>query len=369
MRRISPLHPPQRLPERPDGRPSGDHAVDLAKFFMAILVVALHVPPFHFVSPALDHALTYGLTRIAVPYCFVATAYYLFRKMVAGTIDRAVLGRYVRRIARVYLLWSLIYLPLIAVQIVQDPAGIGHGLWSALHHAIVIHTYPHLWFLYALLLAVPLLAFLLARGLRLCTVFWCAVASYAIAVMGSSEPALYHAYAPQHVQDIFAALRQIFLSCGNPLTVAPVFLLIGASLAWHPPQIGTRRLVVLLAAAAVLFAAEAAWAIPRGLPDAELGYYASLVPLLYLLFELTRRIRLPESGIYLHLRRLSMFLYCIHPWWIWILAGSGILPGVTLARYETPAAFAAVIALSITSGILVMRLSARPRFRFLKALF
>lgn len=46
-------------------------AVDIAKFFCAILVVAIHVNPLSDVNPNLSYFLENYLARVAVPFFFV----------------------------------------------------------------------------------------------------------------------------------------------------------------------------------------------------------------------------------------------------------------------------------------------------------
>lgn len=46
-------------------------AVDIAKFFCAILVVAIHVNPLSDVNPNLSYFLQNYLARVAVPFFFV----------------------------------------------------------------------------------------------------------------------------------------------------------------------------------------------------------------------------------------------------------------------------------------------------------
>lgn len=77
--------------------------IDIAKIIMAILVVGIHTEPFGF-NIWLDRI--FGIaTRFCVPFFFVASSYFFFKgskKIVS----------YTKRISILYLVWSLIYLPL-----------------------------------------------------------------------------------------------------------------------------------------------------------------------------------------------------------------------------------------------------------------
>ena len=51
--------------------------IDLAKFVASFLVVALHFPPLADLSGDLSVLLTNGVTRIAVPFFFCCSGFFL----------------------------------------------------------------------------------------------------------------------------------------------------------------------------------------------------------------------------------------------------------------------------------------------------
>jgi len=105
-------------------------AIDITKLIMSFLVVAIHTEPFGF-SFWLDKG--FGIvTRLCVPFFFVASSYFFFSK------DRSPL-KYIKRIFTLYFIWSLIYLPFDVAEIKTMTAlqiivrylwvGNGHALW------------------------------------------------------------------------------------------------------------------------------------------------------------------------------------------------------------------------------------------------
>ena len=86
---------------------------DIAKFIMAIFVVTLHAHPFSDISFGLNYIITNGLTRVAVPYFFMVSGFLLFRKMSLYELDIAKIKRYLIHIFRLYVIWTIIYLPII----------------------------------------------------------------------------------------------------------------------------------------------------------------------------------------------------------------------------------------------------------------
>lgn len=56
-------------------------ALDIFKVICAILIVAIHTRPFSEISGTLDFYLCDVIARIAVPYFFTASGYFLFKKL------------------------------------------------------------------------------------------------------------------------------------------------------------------------------------------------------------------------------------------------------------------------------------------------
>ena len=92
-------------------------AIDIAKFVMAILVVAIHVRPF-----TGQTAFVYDdiIARIADPLFFQITAFLFFEKIfaqISGNLRQGMfwrmLGHYMKRILALYTAWFVIYAPVV----------------------------------------------------------------------------------------------------------------------------------------------------------------------------------------------------------------------------------------------------------------
>lgn len=84
--------------------------IDVMKFLMCMLVVCLHVRPFGAEEYPMAAMILYQyIARIAVPFFFVTSSYFLFCKLdeKALNVDNCV--KYIWRFVRLYLIWSLIY--------------------------------------------------------------------------------------------------------------------------------------------------------------------------------------------------------------------------------------------------------------------
>lgn len=75
------------------------------KMIAAIFVVAIHSQPFSGLTEVL---VIYLFARIAVPFFFVASAFFFFKK----PVEQQNIKGYVRRLAILYIFWFIIELPI-----------------------------------------------------------------------------------------------------------------------------------------------------------------------------------------------------------------------------------------------------------------
>ena len=80
--------------------------IDITKFVLAFLVIGVHTFPFSDISSELNLIFIASICRIAVPFFFVASSFFFFQK------DRKITS-YLKRIALLYLIWTIIYSPFI----------------------------------------------------------------------------------------------------------------------------------------------------------------------------------------------------------------------------------------------------------------
>lgn len=86
-----------------------NHSIDLLKFIGSIMIFTMHISAFRdFEQFFFVFEL---LTRWAVPFYFVCSAYFLFSKGKNGNVTKTDLKKYIKRIAMLYLCWFIINLP------------------------------------------------------------------------------------------------------------------------------------------------------------------------------------------------------------------------------------------------------------------
>lgn len=131
------------------GRDERAPIVDLFKLLLALMVVGVHAPLLTDIVPGGGVFLNQGLYRLAVPAFFCLTAYHL-----SPTLSRS-WARRTRRLVLLFLLWMAIYAPFWLDDLIASDRPALDVI-----KALLI-GYWHLWYLSAICVALPFLAFVL----------------------------------------------------------------------------------------------------------------------------------------------------------------------------------------------------------------
>ncbi len=133
--------------------------IDVVKLVCAFLVIAIHTSPFEQWS-ILDAGIGV-ITRVAVPFYFIAAGFFFFGK---ENITRRELVKYLKRLAILYGVWSIIYLPFYFSRIVGS-ANLAASVLKLVRLVLLDGTYDHLWYFPALVFAI-IITMLLTRKLN-----------------------------------------------------------------------------------------------------------------------------------------------------------------------------------------------------------
>lgn len=142
-------------------------AVDLAKFIFAAFVVSIHTYGYtdSLITPnrPIWGELILQLANIAVPFFFISSGFFFFKKYLTFTNDRQrsdYSKRYLARLLSLYLIWLALYMPFIWTKFTADHTTniIKFGYW------LVTGRFPMFivsWYLAASLVGLPLTIWLI----------------------------------------------------------------------------------------------------------------------------------------------------------------------------------------------------------------
>lgn len=132
----------------------GYPAVDRFRVAAALLVVCIHTAPLASFSAAADFALK-TLARLAVPFFFTATGFFLLGELVRPGLRSRTLSPGVRRFLKktgvLYAACTVLYLP---VTLYAGNFPVENVLGELVRDAVLDGTFYHLWYLPAALLGV-----------------------------------------------------------------------------------------------------------------------------------------------------------------------------------------------------------------------
>ena len=85
--------------------------VDLIKFICAFLVIGIHTRQFLSVSDIADRLFYYDVSNYSVPFFYACSGYFLLAKKSNIKLGDRLKIR-IKKVLRLYLVWSLLYIPL-----------------------------------------------------------------------------------------------------------------------------------------------------------------------------------------------------------------------------------------------------------------
>ena len=310
--------------------------IDIAKFIMALLVVGIHTEPFGF-NVWLDRGFGI-LTRHCVPFFFVASSYlYWSRK------PQPPAARYILRMLILYLVWSVLYLPL-------DLKGMASWTFLDFADTFLWSGYRHMWYISCSVIGF-LIVYLLGKKLRSRTILAISLVFLLIGCCKST-------WAPL-VSRLFGISVSDVLGSRNGLFYAFPYMALGKYIAGHKPA-GKRSLICLkLGASVALLIAESYLFVVRYQTKVTILWMSVFLTTCYLfqlLLSFHVRVRKETS---VRLRNLSTLIYFIHMYFIYLF--SPALRNIPL--------YLAVSVSSVAASYLIIRLSEIRQLRFLKYLY
>lgn len=277
------------------------NAMDVVKFLSAILLVCAHTASERVSLPQILD-LCCSLYIVTVPFFFVASSFLFFKKLERCDDHTAVYKKYTKRIWRMYLAWSLIYFCFVVANWIIKGTNIDEVV-IYFHHALVFSTYPTIWFLPALWVGVSLVYLCRYKwNMKECYIFIIAILIYCIGALEYS----YHSLSPLMgtVNDVYSS---VFVTWRNGLFNAFIYAFIGSQIAIGVIK-NIKYNIIATIIFGLLFLIEA-FTMKRIVPTADANYLFMLVPFSYFFFSMVCQIKLPESNIYVPLRKMSMLIF------------------------------------------------------------
>ena len=211
--------------------------LNILKYISAILIVILHLRPFLNFSNELDLAFNNIVTRICVPIFFIITGYFVSKK---EKENKDYIKSYINKTIPLYLTWSLLYVPVIIITMIQYLPTINEYLSKInialpLLVALIILLLPivillalcytgiyyHLWYFPAIIFSL----LVLKKWKKKFNIKYLLVISFVLLLFGATET--YYGVLPFSAKKLLSYYYNIFFTTRNFLFFGLFYVVLG----------------------------------------------------------------------------------------------------------------------------------------------
>lgn len=283
--------------------------VDILKFIFAALIIMSHyASEYGNFDKRID--MIFSLYIVAVPFFFVSSSYFLFRKfnVITDAVDRKdIIFKYIKRIVIMYLCWSCIYI------MFNILTWCVHGVTSKevvgyLHQLIVYSSYNTIWFLPATAVGVAMV-YILSKYLNKKQIIAVAIVFYIIGCVGQSYNFVLDK--SDILKNIYDIYNYVFITTRNGVFNGFPFVAVGYVIAVNKKDVkkGIFNINLFLTFSFfVLFVAEAV-VIKNVFSAINANTIIFLFPFSYFLFNWALGVELRDRKCFMTIRKLSTVMF------------------------------------------------------------
>lgn len=280
--------------------------LDWFRIISAILVITIHTSPLLCIGEEADFILTRVIARVAVPFFFMVSGFFLLPDIRWNEDQRHRVWRQIGKLGFLYLIATLLYVPL---RLYSGTLGTQDTFGSVIKDILFDGTFYHLWYLPAAMLGLMLTAGII-RHSRVEVGLLLSLVLYLFGLLGDS----YYGLAQQieGLRQLYVGLFQVMDYTRNGIFFAPLFLVLGCRLKQQAEQgkiiriryAGLGTVLSLLAMTAeALVLRQAGW-------QRHDSMYGMLPVVMWFLFQWV--IQWKGAGGK-RLGRIALVVYIIHP--------------------------------------------------------
>lgn len=290
--------------------------IDYFRLIAALMVIAIHLSPLSVWNEGIDYLITYCIGRIAVPFFFMTTGYFVLAPYVLSNFKKKYpIHKYLVKNIRLYFFVTIIYIPVSVYS-----GNMPHNIIELIKQLLFDGTFYHLWYFPAAIIGCILLAFLTKKSIQAAIFF--SLMAYVIGILGDSYYGLIENVPLLHL--LYTGIFYVSSYTRNGIFFAPICILLGMLLAvpeFHCREEVCKRGFVL----SLLLMLFEGWITYSLNLQKHNSMYIFLLPVMYFLFQLLLR---TSGKAPAWIRDASMMLYIIHPAIIIIVRGIAKVTGL-----------------------------------------
>ncbi|EPR13375.1 serine racemase VanT catalytic subunit [Ruminiclostridium papyrosolvens] len=286
--------------------------IDKFRMVAAIMIIAIHTSPLVSVSQEADFVVTRILARVAVPFFFMCTGYFLIPGCIESRENRKrILLKFLTKTGFLYGAAILIYLP---VNIYSGYFKEKPFIPIIVKDLVFDGTFYHLWYIPAGIIGFMIVYSLLTR-LNIKTIAAISFILYLIGLFGDSYYGISEKF--NIANSFYGVLFSYFDYTRNGLFFAPAFIILGAIIAESKREYSITKSIVGFALSFTALIAEGLILHNFSLQRHD-SMYIMLVPVMIFLFGILLSIKGESQKT---LRDISMLIYILHPFCIILVRG------------------------------------------------
>ena len=275
-------------------------SIDFTKFIMSLFVIAFHT--LYLVPNEISSIrILLVIFQVAVPFFFITSGYLLFRKVVIpfNKTSEKRMFHYGKRILYLYVLWTIIYLPLAIYG-----AYIGHVevkeflIYSLRKFLFVGESYYswHLWYLHGLLVALVMIYILLKCKLKPKYILWIGLFVFMCGIGLEKLIQMDYTTLPVLIQKFIHTYVWLFERVRGGIFIGFPYITIGLFLAQYQRQVSWKFSITISIVGILLYYFK----VTFGLMLFATGFF---------LFVLDLKIKSKHAFYY---RKSSLLIYLLH---------------------------------------------------------
>lgn len=338
------------------------NSLDVVKLLLALLVAARHVIQLFYPAES-RWRLVIGswLSNLAVPGFFIMAGFLLFRKMENGRTkdDRKIIWTYCKRIFRMTLIWSLIYIPIDIYNWWYGKDRVAEWILVYIRYFFFDHPIMHLWFLPALITACGAVWWVWAAGGKIWQLLAAAGVLFLAGCVGDNW--YFNQQLPEHIWKIYSIYFKYFITVRNGVFYGTLFVAMGL---WFAKT----RVQIPFWAAAGGFAVSAALMYGEVKHCHNVNMVMTSAPAAF--FMIAAALKAPWQGRdgspwYKRMREMSQWIYFSHVYFIYLFSWTAKWNPLPLSKKGI---MISVLAPTLVFGTGMAALSEKKGFRWLKSL-
>ena len=335
------------------------HGLDVTKVILAVLVSARHVIQIFYPAESKWRMVIGGwLSNLAVPGFFVMAGFLLFRKVENGRTreDQAIIKAYCLRIAKLALIWSVLYLPIEVLNWLGKGISLKEWALYYMKNFFFSHPMPQLWFLPALLTACLLVWLGCFAGMKIWQILTVGWILFLIGYVGDNS--YWAGRLPLKMQDILGIYSRTCITMRNGVFYGTFYVAVGLWIAKAKKQIPFWPAVLGFLISVLAMYAE----VDR---FGNMNMVLTAAPAAFFMVSAALRVTWKDRKIYSRLRSMSQWIYLSHVYFIHLFSLTAKWNPIPLTKKGI---MVSVFAPMVVFCAVMVWLSEHRRFSWLKKL-